>query len=317
MPWVWSRGPSALMRSVQHRRILAQRAVLVDQRPLRQFLAAAACHQHLAFGDDRGGEIEHDRVLSVARYADAIGRGRQPLLDPAKRRHQQRARGVDEMDRDQPLGRGHFRPVADPADMSGIAQRDRGKAGLLAFLDADPDRLRPDGLSVAEFAVDHRQRRRIDHQLDGLVGNDRAHLLPPDIDRHADHAVAVMPGEIGCGEIGRDAPGFFGRRIRMAENLRNEVDQIWNLDRDHVWIFAPVLGSGPTAACAGPSSLPCRFSRSASPALSAKNQPRVHGFDRSERYDCIDLTGAMHRLDSIVANLRSLEFAALALSDHP
>jgi hypothetical protein len=31
----------------------------------------------------------------------------------------------------------------------------------------------------------------------------------------------------------------------------------------------------------GPPSLPCRFSRSASAALSAKNQPRVHGFDRS------------------------------------
>ena len=74
------------------------------------------------------------------------------------------------MDRDQPLGGGHFRPVADPADMSGIAQRDRGQAGLLAFLDADPDRLRRDGLSVAEFAVDHRQRRCIDHKLDGLVG---------------------------------------------------------------------------------------------------------------------------------------------------
>jgi hypothetical protein len=67
----------------------------------------------------------------------------------------------------------------------------------------------------------------------------------------------------------------------MAENLRNEVDQIWNLDRDHVWFFAPVLGSGPAAARAGPSSLPCRFSGSASPALSAKNQPRVHGFHLS------------------------------------
>ena len=29
-----------------------------------------------------------------------------------------------------------------------------------------------------------------------------------------------------------------------------------------------------------------------------------------ERRDYVDLTGAMHRLDSIVANLRSLEFAA-------
>ena len=33
------------------------------------------------------------------------------------------------------------------------------------------------------------------------------------------------------------------------------------------------------------------------------------------RHDCIDLTGAMHRLDSIVANLRSLEFDTLLSSD--
>jgi hypothetical protein len=28
----------------------------------------------------------------------------------------------------------------------------------------------------------------------------------------------------------------------MGENLRNEVDQIWNLDCDHVWIFRLSLG---------------------------------------------------------------------------
>ena len=33
-------------------------------------------------------------------------------------------------------------------------------------------------------------------------------------------------------------------------------------------------------------------------------------FPPEPQRDCIDLTGAMHRLDSIVANLRSLEFAA-------
>ena len=37
------------------------------------------------------------------------------------------------MHRDQPFGGRHFGPVADAADMAGIAQRDRGKARFLHF----------------------------------------------------------------------------------------------------------------------------------------------------------------------------------------
>ena len=233
--------PVRRVRPVEHRRLLAQRAVGIDQRARRQFLAAAACHQHLAFGDDRGGEIEHDRILPLARNADAIGRGRQPLLDAAERRHQQRARGVDEVHRHQPFGGGHFGPVADAADMPGVAQRDRGKPRLLALLDADPHRERRHGLAIAELAIDHGERRRIDDNLGGLVGNDVARLLPADIDRHPDHAVAVMAGEIGCREIGRDAPGFLGRGFRMRKNLGDEIDQIVDLDGDHFRISALTL----------------------------------------------------------------------------
>src|SRR5438105_584197 len=70
----------------------------VDQRALRQFLAATACNQHLAFGDDRSGKIQYDRPLPLAWNADAIGRRRHPPLDPAIGGHQHRARGVDEVD---------------------------------------------------------------------------------------------------------------------------------------------------------------------------------------------------------------------------
>ena len=223
------------MRSVQHSRILAQHAVGIDQRALGQFLAAAACDQHLALGDDRGCKIEHDRILPNAGNADAIGRGRQPLLDAAIGRDQKRARSVDEMHRHQPFGGGHLRPVADAADMAGVAQRDRGKARLLAFVDADPHCLRRHGLPVAELAVDHRERRRIDHDFGDLVGNDGAHLLPADVDGNADHAVAVMAGEIGGRQVRRDAPCFFRRGFRMGKNLGNEIDQLVDLDRDHVW----------------------------------------------------------------------------------
>ena len=165
VPAVWSRGPSSGVRTVEHGGILAQRAVGIDQRALRQFLAAAACHQHLAFGDDRGRKIQHDRVLPRARNADAIGRGREPLLDAAERRNQQRAGGIDEMHGHQAFGRGHLRPVADAADMPGVAQRDCGKSRLLALLDAGLHRKRRHRLTIAELAVDHGERWRIDDDL--------------------------------------------------------------------------------------------------------------------------------------------------------
>jgi len=116
------------VRSVQHRRVFAQIAVEVDQRALRQFLAAAACDQHLAFGDDRGGKIQHDRPLPLAWNADAVGRRRHPPLDPAIGCHQHRAGGVNEVDRYQSFGCCHFSPVADAADMAGIAQGNGSKA---------------------------------------------------------------------------------------------------------------------------------------------------------------------------------------------
>src|SRR6185312_12942765 len=79
--------PVGRVRAIEHMRILTVAAVGIDQRALWQLLAAAARDQALALGDDRGREIEHDRVSPLARNADAIGRGREPLLDAAERRH--------------------------------------------------------------------------------------------------------------------------------------------------------------------------------------------------------------------------------------
>ena len=142
--------------TIEHARLLAQAAVGIDQRALRQLLAAAACHQHLAFGDDRGSEIQHHRILPVARNTNAIGRGGEPLLDAAERRDQKRTGRIDEMHRHQPFGSRHLRPVADASDMAGIAQCDGRKARLLALLDTGPDRKGCDRLPVTEPAIDHR-----------------------------------------------------------------------------------------------------------------------------------------------------------------
>jgi len=117
--------------------------------------------------------------------------------------------------------------------MSGIAQRDRRKPRRLAFLDADPDRLRRHGLAIAEFAVDHRKRWRIDHDVDGLIGHHGTDLVPADIDRHPDHAVAVMAGEVGRGQIAGNAAGFLGRRAGLGKHLGHEIDQMFDVNGNH------------------------------------------------------------------------------------
>ena len=66
------------------------------------------------------------------------------------------ARALTKWMRDQPgLGR-PLAPVADPAEMGGVAQPDHRHARRLRLGDADIDRLRPDGLAEPVVAVEHR-----------------------------------------------------------------------------------------------------------------------------------------------------------------
>src|SRR5262249_46605854 len=55
---VVARPATGLVISVEQMRVAAYRAVPADERIARQFLAAVACDQNLAFGHDRSGEIE-------------------------------------------------------------------------------------------------------------------------------------------------------------------------------------------------------------------------------------------------------------------
>ena len=219
--------PVRAVRPVQHRRILAQacrrdRSARPSAISCRRGLRPAPClrrrsrWRNPARSDPaRGAECRRNRARSTA--ASRRRRYGATSSEPAAlTKCIETSPSAAAISAQSPT-----RPIC-PALRSATAAR----PDLLAFLDADPDRLRRDGLPVAELAVDHRQRRRIDHDFDGLVGNDRAHLLPSDIDRHPDHAVAVMPGEIGGREIGRDAPGFLGRGIRNGRKLpqRNRSD---------------------------------------------------------------------------------------------
>ena len=129
------------------------------------------------------------------------------------------------MDRDQARRGGALRPFADPADMAGIAQRNCGKAGRLGFFNADVDGDRRDRLTEAEAAVEDADDRRIDKAFDRLVGNELARADPIDVTRHADHAVAVVAGEIGVDQRRGDAARFFRAAADASENLGAEVGQ--------------------------------------------------------------------------------------------
>ena len=109
------------------------------------------------------------------------------------------------MRRDEAFGRRHLGEIADATDMGRVAQRDRGQTHRLAFLDADHDRLRSDRLAEAELPVDDGDDGRVRDDLDALVAHRLGFLEPAQIDGHADHAMAVVPGKIGADEIGGDA----------------------------------------------------------------------------------------------------------------
>ena len=225
--------PARLVIAIEQMRIAAHGAIRTHQGVGRQLLAAAACDQDLAFGDDRCCEIENDRLGVGARNADAERGGREPAIDPAERRHQHASRRIDEMDRDKARFRGHSCPIADASDMPGIAQRNRGKPVLPALFDSELDRLRRDRLAESIAAVDHGQRRRVDEDRDLLVRDHAPFGFHLHIARDTDHAVAVVAGEVGRDQIFGDAAPLLGRAAGFDEDLGDELLEHARLQRDH------------------------------------------------------------------------------------
>ncbi len=206
-------------RPIEQGGIAGEGSVGSDQRVRRHGLAAAARDIDLPLGDQRGCEIEHDGRGAVARDPGAKRRGRQPAIQPAERRNQYRARGVDEMNRDEPRRRGALRPFADPADVAGIAQRNRRKPHAFRFFDAEVDGDRRHRLAEAEPAVEDADHRRVHDPLDRLIGNDLAYAHGVDVARHADDPMAVMAGEIGVDQRAGHAVRFLRQAAGAGENV--------------------------------------------------------------------------------------------------
>src|SRR5690606_42004968 len=120
-------------------------------------LPALRRYQNLTLGDYRRGEVEQQRRIAWSRHSDAErSRGEAPV-GSAERRHEDAAGGIDEVDRNQPRFRRHLAPVADAADMAGVADGHDRDAVLLRLVDAELNRLPRDRLAEPELAVDDRQ----------------------------------------------------------------------------------------------------------------------------------------------------------------
>ena len=204
-------------------RIAAHLAVLRHQRIGRDFLAALARHQHLAFGDQRGREIEDDRLLALARNADAERRGGECAVDAAERRDQHAAAHIDEMDARPGLPPPPSRPIRRrgrhgrnssgrwPKAPSPCISRCRARPPAAPWSGRSrycPSRIASTGVSTTRFTV--------------LSAKNMPVLLPFHIARHARDAVAVMTGQIGADQIFSDPPAFLFRATGGDENVGDE-----------------------------------------------------------------------------------------------
>ena len=85
-----------------------------------------------------------------------------------------------------------------------MAQRDDRGAVRPRLRHADPDCLRAGRLPEAVVRVDQREAVALGQDGGRLPGRDLAVPHPVEVARHADHAVAVVAGEVGVDEVERD-----------------------------------------------------------------------------------------------------------------
>ena len=125
----------------------------------------ALVHRHLLVVGDAhlrhlaGGEVEHDRLLALARYRRTVWVSGEARLGAAERRHQGLlAVHVHPVRAHQSRPRALLGPVANATDVMGVLEADDRNAVLLGPLDGDIHRFLGDHLAVARAAVDHDHR---------------------------------------------------------------------------------------------------------------------------------------------------------------
>ena len=99
---------------------------------------------------------------------------------------------------------GHLGPIAEPAQVTAIAQADHRDAFFGGLFDTELRRVFADHLTETAIAIDDRERAGIEHHRRRLIGLQPAGAHPFEIFTDADHAVRVVPDEIGVDQTPRD-----------------------------------------------------------------------------------------------------------------
>ena len=187
----------------------------------------------LPLGHDRGGEVQDQRRATILEgHADADRVGGHAPLDRGEGRHQRTAGHVDEVDRDAARRRRHLGPVADAAQVAGVAQGDDRHAVRLRPLDAEAHGLGPHRLAHPEAAVDEGEAAAVGDERQLLVGDLHAALQPLDVAQGPHHPVAVVADQVGAHQVATDAGRLGGRAAGGAEDLGEQLLERCRPDRD-------------------------------------------------------------------------------------
>src|ERR1700730_18093878 len=108
LPWLWSRGPSAVWGPYSTAGSSLKLPSRSISAPLGNFLPPRLATSTLPSATIEVAKSSTTGPCPRARDADERGRGGDPPLDAAIGRNQYRTRRVDEVNRNQALGGGHF-----------------------------------------------------------------------------------------------------------------------------------------------------------------------------------------------------------------
>ena len=153
---------------------------------------------------------------------NGVGVRAEPLAAAAPRRHVEAALGVGPEHPDQARGRHRLGVVGEPAHVARAAQRHRRQPVHTAALDGQRGPAPRDDLTEAVVAVEHRDRRCVDGELD-LGGRVQVPALQGRaVLRHADDAVGVVAAQVGAHEQCRDPLRVVARHVARGEDVGGE-----------------------------------------------------------------------------------------------
>ena len=234
-------SPGALVRAHGEKRpavveipgIVRRSAFAVDDPAIGDPFALVHRDHQLSFGDHRRGHVEHDRIGAIDRHADRDRIRRKPAIGAAERRDALRARRVEKVQRHLARLGGHVRPIADPSQVTDVAQADHRNAFLARLGDAELRSELAGDLPEAAIAVDDGDRVAVEDDGGRRVGPQRAILDPFEISRNTKHAVRIVADEIRVDQPARNGRGLLRSAPGAMHDGDDEIDELRGGDGRH------------------------------------------------------------------------------------